>query len=126
MVGSVVQLYIHNVIQSVNTCTAFCCYKCTHFAWPSLLYKLTLPTYTHGAHTVFGSVALLYIHTLVQSMLTMVIAYTTALYNSTLHSASLANVLLTNHRRASVYLLGSDWSIRHRPLILATILIAAC
>ena len=35
LLWSVVQLYSHNVIQSVYTCTAFCCYKCTHFA----LYK---------------------------------------------------------------------------------------
>ena len=38
--------------------------------------------------------------------------YTTALYNCTLASASLASVLSTNHRRASIYLLRSDWSIR--------------
>ena len=35
--------------------------------------------------------------------------YTTALYNCTLASASQASVLLTNHRRASIYLLRSDW-----------------
>ena len=40
--------------------------------------------------------------------------YTAALYNCTLASASLASVLSTNHRRASIYLLHSDWSPRRR------------
>jgi len=43
----------------------FCCYSCTHFAWPSLLHNLTLPTCTCSAHTVLGSIVLLYIYTLV-------------------------------------------------------------
>ena len=37
---------------------------------------------------------------------------TVLLYNCTLASASLAYFLSTNHRRASIYLLRSDWSIR--------------
>ena len=41
--------------------------------------------------------------------------YTTALYKCTLASASLASILSTNHRRAWIYLLCSDWSIRHHP-----------
>ena len=50
--------------------------------------------------------------------------HTTALYNCTLASASLAYVLSTNHRRASIYMLCSDWSVRHHhqphhPLIAA-------
>ena len=94
----------------------FCCHECTHFAWISLLYHLTLPAQTRGAHTVLGTVVLLYIYTVVQSLFT--------LYNCTLASTSLASVLSTNHRRASIYLPRSDWSIRHR-LILA-ILIATC
>ena len=50
--------------------------------------------------------------------------YTTALYNCTLASASLASVLSTNHRRAWIYLLRSDWSIRH--CLAWPILIAVC
>ena len=83
---------------------AFCCHECTHFAWISLLYHLTLPAQTRGAHTVLGTVVLLYIYTVVQSLFT--------LYNCTLASTSLASVLSTNHRRALIYLLCSDWSIR--------------
>ena len=71
MLGSFVQQYSHNVIQSVNNCTAFYCCQCTHFAQPSLLYKLTLPIHTRGAHTVLGSVVLLYMYTLVQSLFTL-------------------------------------------------------
>ena len=37
-------------------------------------------------------------------------------YNCTLPGASLAFVLSTNHRRASIYMLHSDWSISHHPL----------
>ena len=80
----------------------FCCHECTHFAWISLLYHLTLPAQTRGAHTVLGTVVLLYIYTVVQSLFT--------LYNCTLASTSLASVLSTNHRRASIYLPRSDWS----------------
>jgi hypothetical protein len=65
-------------------------------------------THTRGAHTVLGSVILLYIHTLVQSLFSGNV-YTTALYNCTLASASLGPVSSTNHRRASIYLLHCDW-----------------
>jgi hypothetical protein len=37
-------------------------------------------------------------------------------YNCTLPDANLAFVLSTNHRRASFYMLCSDWSISHHPL----------
>ena len=70
LLRSVVQPYSHNVIKSVYTCMAFCCYQCTHFAWSSLLYNLTMPTYTHGAHTVLGLVVLLYSHNVIQSVYT--------------------------------------------------------
>jgi hypothetical protein len=103
LLGPFIQLYSGNFIQSVCTCTAFCHYKCIHFEWLSLLYILTIATHTCVAHTVLGSVVLLYIHTLVQSV------YTTALYNCTLAGANLGPVLSTNHRRASIYLLHCDW-----------------
>ena len=109
LLGPFIQLNSGNFIHSVYTCTAFCHYKCIQFEWLSLLYILTIDTHTCGAHTVLGSVVLLYILTLVQSV------YTTALYNCTLASASLASILSTNHGRALIYLLQSDWSIRHRP-----------
>ena len=108
LLGPFMQLYTGNFIWSVFTCTAFCHYKCIHFEWLSLLYILTLATHTRGAHTVLGSVVLLYIHTLVQSLFSGNV-YTTALYNCTLASASLGPVLSTNHRRASIYLLHCDW-----------------
>ena len=50
---------------------------------------LILPTHTCCAHTVLGSVLLLYIYTVVQSLLTIGPS-TTALSNCTLGSASLA------------------------------------
>ena len=68
LLGPFMQLYTGNFIWPVFTCTAFCHYKCIHFEWLSLLYILTIGTHTCGAHTVLGSVVLLYIHTLVQSM----------------------------------------------------------
>ena len=71
---------------------------CTHFAWISC-------TATH----------LYFIPASVNSWT----VYTTSLYNCTLASASLASVLSTNHRRASIYLLRSDWSIRRPRLILS-------
>ena len=40
--------------------------------------------------------------------------YTTALYNCTLPGVSLACVLSTNHRGASIYLLFSDWCNRRQ------------
>ena len=84
LLGSVVQLYSHNVIQSVYTCAAFCCYQCTQFVWPGLLYNLTVPTHTRGAHTVYGSVVLLYIYTLFQSLFTLELC--TYLYCEIVHS----------------------------------------
>ena len=42
------------------------CSQCTHFAWSSLLNNLTLASHTCGAHTVLGSVILLYTCMLVQ------------------------------------------------------------
>ena len=116
LLGPFIQLYSGNFIQSLYTCTAFCHYTCIHFEWLSLLYILTLATHTHGAHTVLGSVVLLYIYIYLSPVsVHSGTAYTTALYNCTLASASLASVLSTNHRRALIYLLHSDWSIRHRP-----------
>ena len=88
LLGPFIQLYSGNFIQSLYTCTAFCHYKCIHFEWLSLLYILTLATHTCCAHTVLGSVVLMYIHTLVQSLFSGNL-YTTALYSCTLASASL-------------------------------------
>ena len=53
----------------------FCCHECTHFALIGLLYNLTLPTHTRGAHTVPGSVVLLYSYTLFQSLFTQGFPY---------------------------------------------------
>ena len=46
-------------------------YHCTQFVHSyTLPYNLTLPTQTCGAHTMLGSVVLLYIYTVVQSLYT--------------------------------------------------------
>ena len=50
-----------------TTCTDglhFCLHNCT------LLHNLILPTHTCGAHTMIGSVVLLYVYTVVQSLYT--------------------------------------------------------
>ena len=63
------QLYSCTIIMLSSLCTPvrhFVAFCCTHFDWPSLLYNLTLPTHTCGAHTLLGSVVLLYINTVVQ------------------------------------------------------------
>ena len=86
------QLYSCTVIMSSSLCTPV-----RHFVVNSAhtllrpVCCLTLPTHTRGAHTVLGSVVLLYIYTLVQS-----------LYNCTLASASLASVFSTNHIRVLI------------------------
>jgi hypothetical protein len=59
-----------------------------HFVWPSLMYTLTLLTHTCGAHTMLGSVVLLYIYTLVQSLLTL--GLWTQLHCTTVHLLVLA------------------------------------
>ena len=41
-------------------------YKWTAFLCTQLQYNLTLPSHTRGAHTMLGSVVLLYVYTLVQ------------------------------------------------------------
>jgi hypothetical protein len=75
------QLYsCHNSIQSVYTCTAFCCCWCSHFTWSSFLYNLSLPTHTCGANTVLGSVVLLYIYTLSAVSVHSGTVYKTAVY----------------------------------------------
>jgi hypothetical protein len=93
----------------------------------TLLYDLTLPKHTLVVHTLCSDQ--LYCSTFIRKSILCALwasttVYTTALYNCTHASASLASVLSTNHRRASIYLLCSDWSIRHH--LLAPILIAAC
>ena len=96
LLGPFIQLYSGNFIQSLYTCTAFCHYKCIHFEWLSLLYILRLATHTRGAHTVLGSVVLLYIHTLVQSLFSGNV-YTTALYNSLVPAWAITNVYTFVH-----------------------------
>jgi hypothetical protein len=108
LLGSVVQLYSCNVIQSVYTRTAFCCYKCTHFAWPNFLYKLPLPTHLLCTHCAWISCTAIHLYFSPASVYSGTV-YTTALYKCTLTSASMVSVLSTNHRRASIYLLHSDW-----------------
>ena len=59
-------LYIFTLIL-YTACTDglyFCVHSCT------LLYNLTIPTYTYGSLTMLGSVVLLYVYTLVQSLYT--------------------------------------------------------
>jgi hypothetical protein len=73
------QLYSSSVIMLSGLCTPV-----RHFVWPSFLYNLTLPTHTHGAHTVLGSVVLLYIYTLVKSLFTLGLC--TQLHCTTVHS----------------------------------------
>ena len=47
---------VHNLYTAVHSCT--------------LPYNLRLPTHTCGAHTMLGSVVLLYVYTVVQSLYT--------------------------------------------------------
>ena len=76
----------------------------------TLLHNLTLPKHRIVVHTLCSDQ--LYCCTFILSILCTLWAsttvYTTALYNCTRTSASLASVLSTNHRRASIYLLRSD------------------
>ena len=67
---------------------------CTHCAWISFT---AVHLYFSPASVYSGTV------------------YKTAVYNCTLISASLVSVLSTNHRRASIYLLHSDWFIWASP-----------
>jgi hypothetical protein len=59
---------------------------------------------------MLGLVILLYVYIVLWDSPTV---FTTALHNCTLATASLASVLSTNHRRPSIYLVHSDWSVRH-------------
>jgi hypothetical protein len=70
LLGSVVLLYSHNVIQTVYTCKTFCCYLCTHCAWIS----------STAVHLYFSP-----------DCVPSQTVYATTLYNCTLRSASLAS-----------------------------------
>ena len=59
------------------------CKKFPHYLRP-ICYNLTQTTHTCGAHTVLGSVVLLYIYTLVQSLFTLGLC--TQLHCTTVHS----------------------------------------
>jgi hypothetical protein len=112
-----IALYIHRflyryIVLVYTSCTDglyLCVHNCT------LLYNLTLPKHTIVVHTLCSDQLYCCKFILLSILCTLwdiTTVYTTALYNCTLTSASLASVLTTNHRRASIYLLRSDWSIR--------------
>ena len=75
------------VFRRINT--TYSDFQCTHFAWIS-----------------FASVHL-YIISISRTV------HTSALCKCTLDSTSLPSVLSANHRRALIYLLCSDWFIKH-------------
>ena len=79
----------------------FSYHVCTHFAWPSFLknehYLLTLS-----------------VHTLCFDQFRFcTFVYTSTLCKCTLASTSLPSALSSNHRRALIYLLCSNWFIKH-------------
>ena len=55
-------LYYCTQLVQMDWTSNFCEHNCT------LLYKLMLPTHTAGSHTVLGSVVLLYVYTVDQSL----------------------------------------------------------
>ena len=73
-------------------------------------------TYTHSWCTHCALISCTAVHLFVSPVsVHSGTVYTTAMYNCTLARASLASVLSTNHRRASIYLLCSDWFCRSHP-----------
>jgi hypothetical protein len=103
----------HFVVTSAHTLIGLICcttWKDLHtlvISYANWCYAMTINTCV--ARTLLGSVVLLYFNPVSVRSRTV---YTTALYNCELASDSLASVLSTNHRRASIYLLCSDWSIK--------------
>ena len=103
-----------DVLQFINTCCGgtFAC-KSVLRGTQSLCVTLLDTTYTHSwcTHCAWISCTAVHLYFSPVSVHSGTV-YTTAQYNCTLASASLASVLSTNQRRALIYLLRSDWSIR--------------
>ena len=76
--------------------TTYSHFQCTHFAWISFA----------SVHLYFISISRT--------------VYTSALCKCTLASTSLPSVLSANHRRALIYLLCSDWIIKHPMMTMMT------
>jgi hypothetical protein len=105
-------LYIYRYMYRYSMLLYLCLHNFT------LFYDLTIPKRTLLVHTLCSDQLYCCTFILSSSFFTLwdsTTVYTTALYNCTLASASLASVLSTNHRRASIYLLLSDcpaeWSV---------------
>ena len=74
-----------------------------------LFWKWILPNQIFIGHTLLGSVLLLYICTLFQSP-----GLCTHLHCPSVHLLnSLCSILSANYRRVLIYLLSSDWFIKH-------------
>ena len=82
--------------------TTYSHFQCTHFAWISFA----------SVHLYFISISRT--------------VYTSALCKCTLASTSLPSVLSANHRRALIYLLCSDWFIKHLMMMMMTMDLNCC